>query len=171
MPEPNRFGGGANTNRNGLLFQQTKTLEQIISEHPEFEIKGDDVFRKGTYVATLCSGHKIYAKLLKNRGINYQDLISKRIIPDDAIVVGSTVYIIEKKFQNCSGSVDEKLQTCDFKKRQYAKLLAPAGLSVEYYYVLNDWFKKKEYADVHDYIESVGCKYFFNEIPLSAIGL
>ena len=70
-----------------------------------------------------------------------------------------------------AGSVDEKLQTCDFKLRQYKKMFEPIGLNVKYVYVLNDWFKKKEYADVLAYIKSVDCDYFFNELPLSYLGL
>lgn len=32
--------------------------------------------------------------------------------------------MIEYKFQKDAGSVDEKLQTCDLKKKQYKKLLS-----------------------------------------------
>jgi hypothetical protein len=86
-------------------------------------------------------------------------------------LVGKTVYIIEKKYQAGSGSVDEKLQTCDFKKKQYIKLFKPLNIKVEYYYVLNDWFRRPEYEDVFEYIESVGCKYFIEELPLEEVGL
>jgi hypothetical protein len=86
-------------------------------------------------------------------------------------LVDKTIYIIEKKFQAGSGSVDEKLQTCDFKKKQYIKLFKPLNIKVEYYYVLNDWFRKPEYNDVFEYIESVGCKYFIEELPLEEVGL
>lgn len=51
------------------------------------------------------------------------------------------------------------------------KLVTPLGLRVEYVYVLNDWFRKKEYKDVLDYIQSVNCHYKFNELPLSWLGL
>jgi hypothetical protein len=46
------------------------------------------------------------------------------------------MYIIEIKYQETAGSVDEKLQTCDFKKKQYERLLRPLKLIVEYCYVL-----------------------------------
>jgi hypothetical protein len=49
---------------------------------------------------------------------------------------------IEVKYQQVAGSVDEKLQTCDFKLKQYLKLVASLGIKVEYVYVLNNWFKK-----------------------------
>ena len=61
--------------------------------------------------------------------------------------------------------------TCDFKKKQYKRLLAPLNFEVEYIYILNDWFKKPEYKDVLTYIHSVGCDYYFNYIPLQRLGL
>ena len=72
---------------------------------------------------------------------------------------------------NDAGSVDEKLQTCDFKKKQYKKLLSQINIDVEYIYLLSDWFKKPEYKDVLDYIISVGCSYYFNYIPLDKLNL
>lgn len=75
------------------------------------------------------------------------------------------------KFQGVAGSVDEKLQTCDFKKKQYQKLLDGTGIKVEYCYVINDWFNNKSYRDTLNYIQSVGCFYFFGELPLSFLGL
>ena len=66
---------------------------------------------------------------------------------------------------------DEKLQTCDFKRKQYLKLVQALELKVEYVYVLNDWFKDPSYKDVLDYINSVNCHYKFNELPLAWLGL
>ena len=63
------------------------------------------------------------------------------------------MFIIECKHQEVAGSVDEKLQTCDFKKKQYKKLMAPANI------------------DVLNYIHSVGCDYYFEYIPLQRLGL
>lgn len=83
------------------------------------------------------------------------------------VIVRETLFIIEVKYQQVAGSVDEKLQTCDFKRKQYLKLVAPLGLKVEYVYVLNDWFKQPQYKDVLDYIHSVNCHYKFNELPLA----
>jgi hypothetical protein len=82
-----------------------------------------------------------------------------------------TLYIIDIKLQKTEYYVYRKLQTCDFKNRQYRKLLAPLGIEVKYVYILNDWFKKKEYKDVLKYVKSVGCYYFFYELPLSFLGL
>lgn len=75
------------------------------------------------------------------------------------------------KFQRVAGSVDEKLQTCDFKKKQYKKLFSALNYEVEYIYILSDWFRKEEYKDTRDYIISVGCKLYFEYLPLNEIGL
>lgn len=78
---------------------------------------------------------------------------------------------IEWEFQQVAGSVDEKLQTCDFKKKQYQRLLYGANIEVEYIYLLSDWFRNPKYQDVLDYIISVHCHYFFEYIPLARLGL
>jgi hypothetical protein len=100
-------------------------------------------------------------------------VISKKLLPDEAFVnnITRTIYIIEKKFQHRSGSVDEKLQTCDFKLRQYKKLANLVGFDAKYIYLLNDWFMQDQYIDVLHYVKQVGCQYFFNEVPLSNLGI
>ena len=80
-------------------------------------------------------------------------------------------FIIECKFQQVAGSVDEKLQTCDFKKKQYQKLLSSLNMEVEYIYLLSNWFQQAGYRDVLDYIISVNCRYYFEDIPLQVLGL
>lgn len=110
---------------------------------------------------------------MEENGIDWKLIISRKLLPDDAllVIVRETLFIIEVKYQQVAGSVDEKLQTCDFKRKQYLKLVTPLGLRVEYVYVLSDWFKKPEYKDVLEYIQSVNCHYKFNELPLSWLGL
>jgi hypothetical protein len=110
---------------------------------------------------------------LEEHRVNWEGVLSKRLLPDNGlfVIVRNTLFIIEIKFQQVAGSVDEKLQTCDFKRKQYSKLVHPLGWRVEYVYVLNDWFKKPEYKDTLEYIHSMNCHYLFNEIPLSWLGL
>ena len=87
------------------------------------------------------------------------------------VIVRQTLFIVEKKCQRVNGSVDEKLQTCDFKRKQYIKLVSGLGLEVEYVYLLNEWFRKKRYEDVLRYITSVNCHYKFDELPVKWLGL
>jgi hypothetical protein len=169
--KPNTVGGGAKTNHNGLAFEGRTDLLEALNQHPDFTVIGNQVFRDGIIVAHYYEKHNLYSGFLSPNGVDYTKILSKKLLPDGALLVGKTIYIIEKKYQAGSGSVDEKLQTCDFKRKQYIKLFAPLGIKVEYYYVLNDWFDKPEYNDVFQYIESVGCKYFIEELPFNEIGL
>jgi hypothetical protein len=108
---------------------------------------------------------------LKN--IEFNKVISKKLLPDEAFVneVEKMLYIIEKKFQHQPGTVDEKLQTCDFKLKQYKKLANLNGYDVKYIYLLSDWFKQDQYKDVLEYINSVNCYYYFNEISIDVLGI
>lgn len=169
--KPNTVGGGSQTNANGLAFEGRTDLLQALNNHPDYSVKGNQVLKNGCIVAHYYEKHTLYKELLEPNKVDYKLILSKKILPDGALLVGNKIYIIEKKYQAGSGSVDEKLQTCDFKKKQYVRLLKPLKINVEYYYVLNDWFDKPEYNDVFQYIESVGCKYFIEELPFNEIGL
>lgn len=174
MKKFNTVGGGANTNLSGLEFERGTDLAEAFKEHPLYKLNGDGILERttGREVGRMYGKNKIYKNLLEANGIDYQTIVSKKLLPDDALLVGKKLIVIEKKYQAGAGSVDEKLQTCDFKRKQYAKLMAPLGIDVEYYYVLNSsWFNHPSYRDVFDYIESVGCRYFFDVIPLEELGL
>jgi len=165
--------GGAKTTHSGLKFESRVAMQSLLSSLPDYSVKGDDVYFKKEKVAEFYGKNKLYKNLLEVNNIDYSKIISKKLLPDEAILIlaGKTLFIIEIKFQEVAGSVDEKLQTCDFKNRQYNKLLAPLGISVKYVYILSDWFKKDAYKDVLKYVNSVGCYYFFYELPLSFLGL
>ena len=168
---PNTVGGGAKTNENGLRFEARADLRDAIAEHPNYTLENDIVYNNGHKVAYYYEKHGLYKNFLEPRGDDFKSRISSKLLPDSALYVDSTMYIIEKKYQAASGSVSEKLQTCDFKKKQYEKLFSGLGVKIEYYYVLNDWFNQNSFRDVFEYIESVGCRYFIEFIPLNELGL
>ncbi len=169
--------GGAST-LTGLKFERKVDFQKLVGSIPGYEVKnvpglaGMGVFFEGKLVARCFRKHEFYGFLSESK-IDWKELISKKLLPDDAllVIVRETLFIIEVKYQQVAGSVDEKLQTCDFKRKQYLKLVSPIGLKVEYVYVLSDWFKKKEYKDVLDYIHSVNCHYKFDELPMAWLGL
>ncbi|MES2837205.1 MAG: hypothetical protein V4667_06765 [Bacteroidota bacterium] len=169
---PNTVGGGARTNINGLQFEGRTDLREAIRQHPIYQLnENDEVVKGNLVVAEYFEKNGLYKKLLEPKGINYKTVLSKKLLPDGALLVGDTLFIIEKKYQAGAGSVDEKLQTCDFKKKQYQKLFNPIGINVEFYYVLNRWFEQESNRDVFEYIKSIGCKYFIEILPLEEIGL
>ena len=168
--------GGYNTGT-GLIFEDRVALEKVFSGLPGYGVERTDtgcysIEYKGRQVARLFKQHGFY-RYLKEHGIDWKNIISSQLLPDSAllVIVRETLFIIEMKFQGVPGSVDEKLQTCDFKRKQYQKLTRPLNLKVEYVYVLNDWFKQPRYKDTLDYIHSMNCHYRFNELPLAWLGL
>ena len=164
--------GGANT-KTGLYFEGKVDFLTFIEKQKNYAVKGNMIFYNSEKVALSFKKYELY-EYLKENGIDYKKFISKRLLPDDAIfvIVNNTFFILEIKFQEVAGSTDEKLQTCDFKIKQYKKLLSQLNVEVQYIYILNDWFKKPRYKDDLDYIISInGCSYYFNYLPLQKIGL
>lgn len=169
--------GGGNT-ITGLVFEGKTDLATFIGMQEGYEVrKGKyknsfNVFFNEKFVARIYKKYAFY-KFLEELNINWKEIVSKKLLPDDSIfvIIKNTLYIIEVKFQKVAGSVDEKLQTCDFKKKQYQKLLSRANIDVKYMYLLSDWFRKPEYKDVLDYIISVNCEFYFEYIPLYKFGL
>jgi len=106
--------------------------------------------------------HNLY-KYMDKLGIKWNDVISKKLLPDEAYFDENTkeLKIYEKKFQQVAGSADEKPQTCAFKIFQFRKIGKAIGAEkVTYTYLLSPWFSKPEYKDMLDYIKSVdGCDY------------
>lgn len=180
--------GGGNT-KTGLIFEGKTDLGTFLSQQQGYSV--DTVIELVTFngkrskiairtvyynnekVAELYKKHEFYSSFLKKLDIDWTKYISKKLLPDDSIfvIIKNTVYIIECKHQQVNGSVDEKLQTCDFKKKEYKRLLSKANLDVEYIYLLDDWFRNPKYKDVLDYIHSVRCDYYFEYIPLYRLGL
>ena len=169
---PNRYGGGAQTNANGLLFEQTTSLDTALKE-AGYEVEQCEVYNGERLIGMSVPQNKIYSHFLQGKGIDYREYNSKKWHPDECFInfENKKAYIIEKKFQNCSGSVDEKLPGCHFKKQEYEKLFSPLGFDVEFLYVFNNWFLDQRYRDTLDYIEQMGCNYYFNTIPLKFLGL
>ena len=169
--------GGANT-RTGLVFEDRCDFVTLLKDVPGYRITerkgaGCDVLFHDELVAHTFKKNAFY-RYLEQQDVDWQSKISKKLLPDDAIIVivRKTLHIIEVKFQRVAGSVDEKLQTCDFKRKQYQKLVSELDLAVAYIYVLNsDWFDNPSYKDVLDYIRSVNCDYCFDKLPLEWLGL
>ncbi len=163
--------GGGNT-LTGLNFESERDILALLSKTKSYSVKGSAVFFDGREVARSYKKHGLY-KYLESRGVDYTKILSKKLLPDEAlyVIVNNTLFIIEIKFQEVAGSVDEKLQTCDFKKKQYKKLMAPLNIEVEYIYILSDWFRNSAYKDTLDYVISVGCQYYFGYLPLQKLGL
>lgn len=110
--------------------------------------------------------NKLY-KYLKNNGIDWTKILSRKILPDEAYYnpITKVFSVYEKKYQATPGSADEKPQTCAFKIWQFKKLGKAIGATTTTYtYIFNNWFKQPIYKDMLEYIKSIqGCDYIFYE--------
>lgn len=163
--------GGGNT-KTGLVFEGKTDLASFLNSQKGYQVIDGVVYYNHEKVARIFKKRAFY-RFLDEVGVDWKKCISKPLFPDDSIYVitNNTLFIIECKYQQVGGSVDEKLQTCDFKKKEYQKLVAQLNIDVEYIYLLSDWFKNPKYKDVLDYIISVNCHYYFEYIPLAKLGL
>lgn len=175
--------GGANT-QTGIAFERNIDIVTYLHNdvdgytcrqkpvNKKHQSMGFDIFFNNNLVAESFKKNELY-RFLEQRGFDWTKILSKQLLPDDAIYVihENTVFIIEIKYQEVAGSVDEKLQTCGFKLKQYRRLFAPLNHNVEYIYILNDWFRDPKYKDTLDYIIEMNCKYYFEFLPLHEIGL
>jgi len=128
------FGGkGGGNTKTGLVFEGTTDLSEFLNSQNGYKVEDGNVYFNNELVGRIFKKYGFY-KFLDELKIEWKGLISKRLLPDDSIfvIIANTLFIIECKFQQVAGSVDEKLQTCDFKRKQYQKLLAPANIEVEY---------------------------------------
>lgn len=163
--------GGGNT-ITGLNFERKRDILSVLKNARGYSVRENVIYYNNKEVARSYRKYGLY-EYLESRGVDWRKVISKRLLPDEAlyVVVNNTLFVIEMKTQTVGGSVDEKLQTCDFKKKQYKKLMSTINVDVEYIYILNDWFKHPSYKDTLDYVISVGCQYYFEYLPLKKLGL
>lgn len=167
-----KYEGKNRANKNGLLFEKKTSLKKALEENDFFVNKSGDIYKGDEFIGKSIGQTKMY-RFLSSKGVDYKKINSKQYRPDEALLNNrnKTVYIIEKKFQSTSGSVDEKLQTCEFKKMIFQRLFEKIGYKVEYIYVLSDWFKQPSYNDVLEFIKDKGCDYYYNEIPLNRLNI
>lgn len=156
--------GGANTNFNGIPYEEKTELNTHYSVCHYVNSK------KNKYKVIKFTGYENeFVNVNKSDLHNFMEEMNEKEKefqpaagckkPDEAYVdlQRKMIFIIEKKFQQTPGSVDEKIQTGPFKKQHYGKLFP--NFNVYYMYCLSDWFKRKEYKSVLDYLEE-------NKIPL-----
>jgi len=151
--------GGSNTNKNGLSYEETTKLDDRITiiEKNKFSniIKFND--NKKLFIKTKqgnlfkCMQDKINTDIAKAHGCKNPD---ECYIDEEC----KNIFIIEKKFQQCYGSVCEKIQTPDFKLWQYSRTFP--DYTIIYVFCLSDWFKKNCIAE-QEYLDFKNIPYFW----------
>ena len=180
MSTRNKFGGGNQTNINGLAFEEKVSLSKALDNVPGIKVgKNGDVFYKKNIFGKILNKHGFYKWFHEEYGVDLAHNLSKKLLPDNVFynLQQEKIYIIEVKYQKSEGSVDEKLQTFQFKKYQYMKMMRQLEqktnkiIDVEYIYILNEYFKQAKYIDVLNYIRQNGSSYYFETIPINKIGI
>ena len=109
-------GIGGATTKTGLAFEKEVDFQELILRIQGYEFKDEEnkagrgLFFNGELVARCFRKHDFY-KFLAEHGVDWKKIISKKLLPDDAllVIVRETLFIIEVKYQQVAGSVDEKL--------------------------------------------------------------
>lgn len=121
--------GGANTNHNGLTFESKTSIEPKLNEY-KYVLKNIKIKkRKGIYYEykddniTIIYFKKNGFKLFFEKEFNIKTYRQ----PDEAYLIKKDdnfiLKILEKKNQNVEGSIEEKLKTGAFNKREYELML------------------------------------------------
>jgi hypothetical protein len=156
--------GGANTNKNGLSYEEKTNLEPLYSECIENKKNKSKIIKFIGYENELINANKsMLHKYMENIGEKETSLQSAAGCkePDEAYIdlAKKYIFIIEKKFQQTPGSVDEKIQTAAFKKYHYSNLFP--NFKIYYIYCLSDWFKRDEYKSVLEYLSNINIPVFW----------
>ena len=141
--------GGAKTNENGLKFEKEISVEKILEEEGFTRTIFDKTTRTGFFLEKVVDGKRFI--FLKQAGFKkymkktYGKDLDRN--PDEAIVVvdedkSVKVFIIEKKYQNTSGSVEEKLWAAIAIRLEYCHVLGD-GIEVNYGLSLSPWFENQ----------------------------
>ena len=154
--------GGARTNQNGLPY------EKITDLSTEYEIISDNENR----IIKFKNSSKNFININKYKFIKYMEYKKEPEInlahgckqPDECYIDedDKIIYIIEKKFQQSSGSVCEKIQTAGFKKQHYNKIYP--NYNIEYIYCLSDYFKKGFEPEL-EYLKTENIPVFWGKEP------
>ena len=149
--------GGSNTNKNGLSFEELTVLNTEYKEISENKNHNIIKFNKDSNFFVESSQANFYKYMKINKDEHNIGHGCKK--PDECYINESSkkIFIIEKKFQQCSGSVCEKIQTAPFKIWQYKKLFPK--YEIHYIYVLSKWFKNNCKSEL-EYLDENKIKYF-----------
>ncbi len=172
--------GGANTNAHGLPYELYTDLSDSYTEcqdlskaTPEKKPKNPMKtvkfagYDKHVYVGNKSAFHKgmelLGFPMVLSVALGITQPAHGCRQPDEAYVDThrKKIIIIEKKFQQCGGSVCEKIQSGDFKRRQYQKMYPQ--FEVHYVYCLSSWFKKNCAAEIDDLVNYSNIPVFFGD--------
>jgi hypothetical protein len=174
VPTRGAGAGGANTNATGLPYEELTDLTTHCVDNPDLSGTEEYVLgRRGGKVVAF-GGHRHTAFISASKGNTYRAMEAFRDhavapihgckSPDECFVRvrDRVMFIIEKKFQQRSGSVCEKIQTAPVKRNRYRKLFP--SHDIVYMYCLSDWFGDNCTGSLEE-LDDFGIPYFFGSKP------
>lgn len=193
--------GGANTNRGGLAFESKTDFASQLVEHKSDQYTVTEVqipqsvknskdkvyavtrIEDNTMVGMITKQFQFYNLMKEHYGLSNQN--HKQWKPDEAFFnfEANTVFIVEKKWQETSGSVDEKIFGFVNKRRLYQNnfnaLSNEPKPTVEFSALFNrDWWingkngkNQAAYQDYFDNLRIDGIKIFFDQYDFWWFGL
>jgi hypothetical protein len=153
--------GGANTNHNGLAF------EELTNPEKSFEEKGfiKKIMNKNKNGYYLIKEISATDNIVYTKQAGFREYIRKHFDnihiyrnPDEAYIIkkGDTYHIkiIEKKNQNGEGSVEEKLKTGVFNRDEYYLMFDKMKdkIVIDYAFCVSDFLQKKLESQNEKYI-------------------
>ena len=151
--------GGSNTNKNGLSYEETTKLDDRITIIKKNKFSNIIKFNDNKKLFTKTKQANLFKCMKDETNTNIEKAHGCKN-PDECYIDKDlkNMFIIEKKFQQCSGSVCEKIQTPDFKLWQYSRTFP--DYTIIYIFCLSDWFKKNCIAEL-EYLDFKNIPYFW----------
>jgi hypothetical protein len=96
--------------KGGFVFESKTDLAQFLNSQNGYKVENGKVYYNDEFVARIFKKHG-FSKFLEEFEIDYKQIISKKLLPDDSIfvIIANTLFVIECKIQQVAGSVDEKI--------------------------------------------------------------
>ena len=145
--------GGANTNANGLPFEEVSQVSNsdeynIQAEHTYYKVV--DFGRNVKFITGKKNKFHTNMSRISTSDFNGKERLHGLKEPDQWFIREDTrdVYIIESKFQQGGGSVCEKLQTAFIKKRRLQRNYG--DLVIHYMYALSPWWRDNCPAEIEE---------------------
>lgn len=197
---------GKNANRSGAEFEKRNSFLQLVKQEQRLSYEFLDskstgksvevpfeIFYKEKLLAKSFHQNQIYKDYLEEEDVFWGDHFVKEVKPDVFVInyVLKKCFVLEMKNQKSQGSVDEKLQSFQFKIDYFEKLLSKSSslcnFEFEYMYILSDWFytdnlyqsnakgirastrqDRSQYIDTLEYLNKNNIKHF-NFFPLDYV--
>ena len=154
-------GSQGNSTLTGAIFENQTDLKECLKKN-NIDISNIIFLKKNDFPKYFT----------EKTNCNMQDIFGKVFLPDEAIIFNNNLIIIEKKYQQTPGSVDEKLQTGPYKLSIYKKCaeLLHLNKATFSYLVNSSWFNKEKYTiHLFPWLKENNIEVYFDNIPLNKI--